>query len=165
VSDVTPFEVAIALVMLVGLVGIIVPLLPGSILIWLATVAWACVGDEPTALRWVVAGIATVLIGTALVLATTMPARSAAGAKGPPWLPWIVALGTVVGFFVAPVVGALLGGPVAAFVAETIRLRDARAGWRSAMRALRGWGLGVGVELVAGVLVIGCWAAVVLTAS
>jgi uncharacterized protein YqgC (DUF456 family) len=162
---VTRFEVAIALVMLIGLVGIVVPLVPGSIVIWFAIMAWAFVGNESVPVRAAVAGAATLLIGSALLLATTMPARSTTDETSPPWLPWIVALGTVVGFFVAPVIGGLLGGPVAAFVAESVRLRDAAAGWRSAVRALRGFGIGVAIELIAGVFAIGIWAAAVLTAS
>jgi len=160
---VTAFEALIGLAMVVGLVGIVVPLLPGSILIWIATVAWAVAGDGSLALRWTVAAVATIVIGGALYLATTMPARASASAAAPGWLPWVVALGTVVGFFVVPVLGALIGGPIAAFVAETIRLRDVRGGWRSGMRALRGYGIGVGIELAAGTLVVALWLAAVLT--
>jgi uncharacterized protein YqgC (DUF456 family) len=76
---------------------------------------------------------------------------------------WIVALGTAVGFFAIPVVGALVGGPAAAFGAEYLRLRDATAARRSAIEALKGFGIGVAIQLVAGVAIAAFWASVVIT--
>lgn len=158
----TPLEAALGLVMLVGLVGIVIPVLPGSILVWAAVVVWAFTGQQSTAVRLGVAALATALIGAALVVSTTLPARRARDENASRWAPWIVAGGTIVGFFVVPVVGALLGGPVAIFLAETVRLRDARAGWRSAGRTLRALGAGIAIELAAAVVVIGVWLAAVL---
>ena len=158
----TPLEAALGLVMLVGLAGIVIPVLPGSILVWGAVVVWAFTGQQSFAMRLGVAVLATALIGTALVVSTTLPARRARDENTSRWAAWIVAGGTIVGFFVVPVVGALLGGPVAIFLAETVRLRDARAGWRSAVRTLRALGAGIAIELAAAVVVIGVWLAAVL---
>jgi uncharacterized protein YqgC (DUF456 family) len=160
---VTPLEAGVGLVMLVGVVGIVVPVVPGSVLIWAAVVAWAFLGNEAATIRWGLAGIATVLIGAALVASTTLPARRARGEDASRWAPWIVAGGTIVGFFVVPVVGGLLGGPVAIFLAETVRLRDAAAGWRSAVSTLRALGAGIAIELAAGLVVIALWLVAVVT--
>jgi uncharacterized protein YqgC (DUF456 family) len=159
---VTPLEAVLGLAMLVGLVGILIPVLPGSLLVWAAVVVWAFAGEQSTAVRVGVAAAATALTGVALVVSTTLPARRARDENASRWAAWIVAAGTIVGFFVVPVVGALLGGPVAIFLAETVRLRDARAGWRSAVRTLRALGAGIAIELAAAVVVIGVWLAAVL---
>jgi uncharacterized protein YqgC (DUF456 family) len=158
---VTPLEAVLGLVMLVGVVGIFVPVLPGSVIVWAAIVVWAVAGQGSPIARWGVAAAATALIGVALVVSTTLPARSA-GVGAPRYLPWVVALGTIVGFFVVPVVGGFVGGPIAAFAAETVRLRDAREGWRSAVRTLKALGVGLLVELAAALIVIALWLAVVI---
>jgi len=158
---VTPLEAALGLVMLVGVVGIFVPVLPGSVIVWAAIVVWAVAGDDSLVARWAVAAAASVLLGGALVVSTTLPARSA-GVGAPRYLPWVVALGTIVGFFVVPLVGGFIGGPIAAFAAETVRLRDPTQGWRSAVRTLKGLGLGLLVELTAALIVIALWLGVVI---
>jgi uncharacterized protein YqgC (DUF456 family) len=67
------------------------------------------------------------------------------------------ALGAVVGFFVVPVVGALLGGPAGIFVAELARVREPSRAWASTLEALKGVGLGIVVQFVAGVAMIAVW--------
>jgi uncharacterized protein YqgC (DUF456 family) len=157
---VTPLELIVALMMLVGLVGIVIPVLPGILLVWAAVLVWAIGGDGSDVARWAVFAVATAVAGTAAVLSTILPGRRAAAAGAPRSLTWIVALGTAVGFFVIPVVGALIGGPVAAYVAELLRLRDARRAWRSAVEALKGFGIGVAIQLTAGVAIVAAWAIV-----
>ncbi|HSL09962.1 MAG TPA: DUF456 domain-containing protein [Actinomycetota bacterium] len=154
----TSLELLVGLAILVGLAGIVIPVLPGLLLVWGAVVVWAIVGDGSDVARWIVAAVATAVAGTAAVLAAILPGRRAAAAGAPRSLMWVVALGTVVGFFVIPVVGALVGGPVAAYVAEYLRLRDGRAAWASAIGALKGFGIAVALQLLAGVVVALAWA-------
>ena len=146
----------------VGIVGTVVPLLPGLVLVWLAVLLWAIAGEGSDAARWVVVAMATVIAGVALVVATVVPGRRAASSGAPRSLVWIVALGTLVGFFVIPVIGALVGGPIAAFVAELLRLRDPQAAWRSSLEALKGLGIGVAIQLGAGVSIAAIWLVAVL---
>jgi uncharacterized protein YqgC (DUF456 family) len=141
----------------VGLVGTVIPVLPGILLVWAAVLVWAIAGDGSDVGRWVVLAVATAVAGTAVVLSTILPGRRAAAIGAPRSLMWIVALGTLVGFFVIPVVGALVGGPVAAYVAELVRLRDPGAAWRSAVAALKGFGIGVAIQLVGGVTIAVTW--------
>jgi uncharacterized protein len=68
----------------------------------------------------------------------------------------------VLGFFLVPVVGALLGFPAGIFVAERIRLQDGRAARVTTIATLRGIGIGIGIQLVAGVGMIAIWVAAVL---
>lgn len=153
----TSLELIVALMMLVGLVGIVVPVLPGILLVWAGVLVWAIGGDGSDVVRWGVLAFATAVAGTALVLSTILPGRRAAAAGAPRSLTWIVALGTAVGFFVIPVVGALIGGPVAAYLAELLRLRDPARAWRSAVEALKGFGIGVAIQLSAAVAIVATW--------
>jgi uncharacterized protein YqgC (DUF456 family) len=68
----------------------------------------------------------------------------------------------VIGFFVVPVIGALIGFPVGVFVAELVRHRHPGPAWRATWVALKGVGIGIAIQLGAGVVMIGVWLAAVL---
>ena len=91
-----------------------------------------------------------------------MPARraSAAGAARPSLVAGVA--GMVAGFFLIPVVGALIGFPAGIYVAELTRLHDAGAARATTIATIRGVGVGIAIQLVAGVAMIGIWAAAVL---
>jgi uncharacterized protein YqgC (DUF456 family) len=151
------FEALIAIVMLVGLVGVLIPVLPGLVVIWLAGVVWA-LGEEGGAVAWAVVAVMTVLGAVGVAATSVLAGRRAARAGAPGWVLAVGAAGTIVGFFVIPIVGALVGGPVAIFLAEAARLRDVGLAWRSTVEVLKGIGIGVAVEFVAGVAMIAVWA-------
>lgn len=151
-------EILVAVAMLVGLAGVVIPFLPGLPLIVGAVVVWAIAGDAGGS-GWLVAVVvAGIGVGTMLV-ASTLPARRSLDAGVPPWVLAVAAVGVVVGFFAIPVVGALVGGPIALFVAELARRREVPAAWRSTKEALVGIGLGIGIQLAAGVAMVAVWLA------
>jgi uncharacterized protein len=157
---ITATNVIVLLAMLVGTVGIVVPVLPGLFVVWGATLVWAL--ERQDGPGWLVLGIATVMYAVGLVAQYLLPGRRmrSAGVEG-----WIVAIAlavAVVGFFVIPVVGLVIGGVAAVFLAELNRLGDAGSAWRSTRAVLLGVGLGVLIELTAGLLAILVWVAGVL---
>ena len=95
------------------------------------------------------AAVLTVLLVIATVVKYVLPARSATGAGAPRRTLLLGVPGAVVGFFVIPVVGLLVGGVGAVFLAELLRLGDAAAAWRSTWAVLVGVGIGMLVELAA----------------
>ncbi len=150
------FDVLVGIAMLVGLTGTVLPILPGIVLIMGAALIWAVFGGAG-AVGWV----ATVLIlgiGVVAIVANYLvPARMAAKAGAPRWVLLVGAAGVVVGFFVIPVVGALVGGPIAIYITELVRLGDLKEAWRSTWEALKGVGIGIAIHLAAGVVMIGLW--------
>jgi len=72
-------------------------------------------------------------------------------------------VGAVIGFFVIPVVGALVGFPAGIFVAELGRVRDVRAAWRATWEAIKGLGMGIAIGFAAGIVMIGVWVFAVFT--
>lgn len=58
--------------------------------------------------------------------------------------------GAVAGFFLIPVLGLPVGFVVGVYLAELARLRDGRAAWRSTRTAVVAIGIGMLVELAAG---------------
>lgn len=147
--------VVTALVMLVGLVGIVVPVLPGLLLVLLATLGWAYVHPQPQA--WIVFGVSAVLYAVGVTAQYLLPGRRMRReGVGTATLVLAVLLG-VVGFFVVPVVGAVLGFVLGVFLVELSRRRDGAAAWRSTLVALRAVLHSMGIELAAGFAIVAVW--------
>lgn len=149
-------EVIVAVAIAVGLVGILVPVLPGSILVVGAVLVWAGTTGGPTA--WVVFAVATTLIAAGTVVKYLLPGRRLQDAGIPASTQWIgVALG-VVGFFVVPVVGLVLGFVLGVYLAELRRVGSARA-WPSTVHSLKAAGLSIVIELGAALAATLVWVA------
>jgi uncharacterized protein len=154
--------VLVGLVILVGLAGVLLPMLPGLLLCWGAVLVWALV--ERTAVAWTVLAVATLLFATSQVVKYLVPGRRLRSA-GVPW--GSMAAGGVlaaVGFFVIPVVGAVAGFVGGVYGAERLRLHTHAAAWPSTVRAMQAVGLSMLIELVAGLLIGTVWLAAVLLA-
>ncbi len=154
-------ELLIALVMIAGIVGVVVPVLPGLVLVWVAGLAWVWLDGAGPA-RIATGVLLTVLLVVGTVAKYALPARSATGAGAPRSTLVLGAVGAVVGFFVIPVVGVVVGGVAAVFLAELNRLRDARTAWQSTWVVLRAVGVGMLIELATAVLMFGAWIGAVL---
>jgi uncharacterized protein YqgC (DUF456 family) len=159
VSDLGVVVVGAAVV--TGIVGVVIPVLPGALLAWAAIAGWALAVGSTTA--WVVLAVATLLIGGAQVVKLLVPGRRLRDAgitRGSIVAGLILA---VAGFFLIPVVGFFVGFPLGVYLAERRRLRLHAPAWRSTREALRAIGLSIVIELSATVLAAGAWLAAVLT--
>jgi uncharacterized protein len=144
------------LAILIGILGVIVPVLPGLALCWLGVLAWAVFGDAGWG-RWVVLAVATVIALAGTVVKYAWPGRDLSR-SGVPNTSLIAggALG-LVGFFVVPVVGLVLGFVLGLWLAERVRLGDSALAWPGTRRALRAVGLAMAIELTAAVGIAGLW--------
>ncbi len=152
--------ILVAIAIAVGLAGILFPLLPGTLLIWAAIAVWAYL--EHTTVSWVVLGIATAVLGAGILVKYLWPARrmKAADVSGRTLAAGAV-LG-IVGFFVIPVAGLLVGFVLGVYLAELVQRRDQRRAWASTVHAVKGVALSVGVELVAALIAAAAWVVGVL---
>jgi uncharacterized protein YqgC (DUF456 family) len=153
--------VLVGLAIATGIVGIVVPVLPGGLLAWAAIAVWAFAVESATG--WAVLALATVVIGGAQVVKVLVPGRrlrDAGVAKRS-----IVAgvMLAVVGFFVVPVVGLFIGFPLGVYLEERRRLGEHVSAWGSTREALRAMGLSIVIELSGTVIAAGAWLAAVLT--
>lgn len=154
-------EILVALAIAVGLTGILVPALPGSLLIGAAVVAWALERGGATA--WAVTAVALGLLVTGTVVKYLVPGRRLQRAGVPTSTLLAGAALGVVGFFLVPVVGLLLGFVLGVYLVEWRRL-GGRDAWPATVHALKATGLGILIELAFGVLAAATWAiGVVLT--
>ncbi len=148
-------EVLVGLVILVGLIGIIVPILPGVILIFGAIAVWAFVTGGATA--WTILAIATVLLVISGVVKYTWPGKNIKAAGVPNRTLLIGAVLGIIGFFVVPVIGLVLGFVLGVYLSELQRLPNEQQARRSTGHALKGVGLSILIELFGALLATGVW--------
>jgi uncharacterized protein YqgC (DUF456 family) len=153
---VSVLEFAVAVAIAIGLLGIIVPILPGALLILGAILVWATELGERTG--WIVLAVAVLLTVIGAIAKYAVPGRHLKELGIPSSTQWTgVALG-LVGFFVIPVIGLFIGFVLGVYLAEHRRL-GARAAWPSTVAALRAAGLSILIELIAGMLTAAVWVA------
>ena len=152
--------VLVALVIAIGLAGIVVPILPGGLLVFGAIAVWAVV--ERSTVGWVTLAIAAALFVAAEVIKYAWPVKRMRAADVRTSILLIGAVCGIVGFFVIPVIGLLIGFVLGVFVAEFVTRRDAAVAWASTVHALKGVALAVGVELTGALLAAATWAVAVL---
>jgi uncharacterized protein YqgC (DUF456 family) len=142
--------------MAVGVLGVVLPLLPGLLLIWAAGLWWT-IADGGGPARWAVFAVLTALLVAGTVTKYVLPARSAAARGAPASTLLAGAVGAVIGFFVIPVVGLVVGGVAGIFLAELARLGDTRQAGIATRAALVAIGVGVLVELTAALAMVLTW--------
>ncbi|HUP98853.1 MAG TPA: DUF456 domain-containing protein [Aeromicrobium sp.] len=142
-------SVVASLVILLGLAGIIVPVLPGTILIGAAIVGWAAFTGGEAA--WVAAGIAVALLVIGALVKFAVPHRRLRDVGVPTSTIVIGGILGILGFFAIPVIGLFLGFVGGVWLAEARRLgvRNARPSTKSAIGAV---GLSILIELAFGLL-------------
>lgn len=148
-------ELACGLLILVGLFGIVVPVLPGTLLVALGIGIWAT--EQGSWEAWTTFGVAAVLLLSGTLLKYAIPGRRLK-ATVPTSTLVVGGVGALVGFFVIPVVGVLVGFPVGVYAAERVRLGGAGA-WPSTKAALTAMGLSVLIEMVAALAATAVWIA------
>jgi uncharacterized protein YqgC (DUF456 family) len=150
-----PVETLLAgLLVVAGLVGVVVPVLPGLLLVLAGIALWAVPRND--AVGWTVLGVAAAVVALGTVAKYALPGARmrAAGVPGRTLLAGGV-LG-IVGFFVVPVVGLVLGFVLGVYLAELARLGRAGA-WPSTRTALGAVGWSLLIELAAGLVATAVW--------
>ena len=147
-------------VMLVGLLGLIVPVFPGLVVMWLATLAYAiiqAVSHNMTWVDWMLFGFITLLMLAGNVVDNIIIAQKMRGHKIP-WSSIIISYiaGIVFSFIFTPVVG-LLASPVALLGVEFVRHRDFQEALESTKVYMIGWGSAFAVRFAIGLVMIVFW--------
>ncbi|GGQ54782.1 DUF456 domain-containing protein [Couchioplanes azureus] len=151
----TTVTVIAGVAMLVGVLGVVIPVLPGLLLCWAAVLLWALLGDASGG-RWLVLALATVVALGGTVAKYLWPGRRLKNTGVPTSSLAAGGLLGLVGFFVVPVVGLVLGFVLGLFLAERARLGPGQAG-PSTRGALTAVGLSMLVEFAAALGVAVVW--------
>lgn len=149
--------VLVALAIFVGLIGIVVPLLPGTLLVFGAIAVWAVLENNVTG--WVTLGLVAALLAVSTLIKYLWPVRRMRAAEVSTWSLVAGAVLGIVGFFVIPVLGLVIGFVLGIYLAELGKRHDQRVAWTSTKHALKGVALSVGVELCGALLATAVWVA------
>jgi hypothetical protein len=152
--------VACGVLVLAGVLGSAVKVVPGPLLVAAGVLVWAVA--ERSVLGWVVLGVVVALLAAGQVLQYLLAGKRLKGSGIPRRSIAAAVLAGVVGFFVVPVVGLFLFFVLGLYLAELARLRDPAAALPSTRTALGAIGVLVLVELTASLLAAGTWLAAVL---
>ncbi|GGM29722.1 MULTISPECIES: DUF456 domain-containing protein [Micromonospora] len=151
-----------ALAIVAGLAGVVVPGLPALPLCWGGVLFWAIFGGAGPG-RWAVLAAATVIALVGTVVKFAWPGRNLQRTGVPTSTLLAGAVLGIVGFFVIPVIGLVIGFVGGVFAAERLRLGDSRLAWPATKHAVAATGLAIMIEFTAGVLIGVVWVFGLLT--
>jgi uncharacterized protein YqgC (DUF456 family) len=149
-------EVLTLTFMLFGLFGLIIPVIPGLVIIWVAALGYGIASGFGT-LGWIMFAIISLLMVAGSVIDNVLMGTQARQ-SGASWVSIAAALVFgIAGNFVLPVIGGLIAALLALFIAEWIR----RKNWRESLKSVGGmaWGCGWAfvIRFIMGVVMIGLW--------
>lgn len=152
-----PVEILILLLMAIGVLGIVIPVLPGLVIVLLGVLLYAL--GEQSRLGWILFAVAAAIYLAGVVLQWAVPGQRMrrAGVRTSTLLVG-VACALVMGF-VLPVIGLFLGFPLGIFLVSLARSRDRHEAWGATKHALRAVGTNILIELVTAFVIIGAFVA------
>lgn len=143
--------------MLVGLFGLIVPVFPGIVVIWLAALVYGILSGG--FVGW---GIFLFILITLFMIAGTLVDNvlvSAGAVKGGASMRsmWVGIAAGIIFTVILPPLGGIIAAPLAVLLLEYRRHHE----WGKAVQALRGmavgWGMAFVVRFGMGIVMIGLW--------
>jgi uncharacterized protein len=137
----------------VGLVGTLIPLLPGSLLMWLAIFFYALLYGFET-LTWggfALISLIALVTGTADIWLTLLGAKKG-GASRRSQLFGL--LGAIIGTFIVPLLGTIIGYMAGILLAEYQKRQDWNLALRASLGGLAGYGIASLIQFGGGLLMI-----------
>lgn len=147
--------------MVVGMIGMVVPIIPGTILIWLGVLGYAIVENfqaiDPITL--IIISLIGLITGTADIWLALLGARSG-GASG--LSIFYGMLGGILGFIVLgtviPIIGGLIGGVIGYALGILLGQYQKHKDWNLAIKAsfggIVGWGVATVVQIIGGIMMV-----------
>ncbi|MEA2007981.1 MAG: DUF456 domain-containing protein [Chloroflexota bacterium] len=150
------FHVFIFLVMLGGLMISALPIVPGTVVIWLAALVYGLVAGFGTLGAWLFAFLTLLTIASVLVDNVLMGAK--AHEAGASWLSMGGALlAGVVGSFIFPPLGGVIAAPLVLYLLEVMRLKESSEAWEITKGLLTGFGLSSLVRFGMALVMVCMW--------
>lgn len=142
------------LLMLSGLIGVIIPMLPGLFLVWLgvAVYVWQTGFEVVSIPLFLFISLLILFAGTSDVWLPYFGAQRSGAAKRSYLLSTV---GAIIGSFLLPVIGTIIGFVLGLFLGEYWKHRDTGTAVQVSWGGLKGYGIATLIQLIAGVLIIG----------
>ncbi|MGB9674296.1 MAG: DUF456 domain-containing protein [Anaerolineales bacterium] len=143
-------------VILIGLLGLIIPIFPGLVVIWLGTLSYGIAKGFSTS-GWIWFGVISLLMIVGSLVDNILMGAGARKGGASWWTIGIALMAGLIGTILLPPLGGIILAPLVVFALELWRQR----GWREAGKALGGlavgWGLTFFVRFGLGLLMMICW--------
>ena len=141
--------------MVLGLIGILVPLIPGMLLIWLAVVFYTGFpgGLSYLSPTFIIITLVALVTGTADFWLPLLGART----TGASWHALLLGtIGAIAGLFwiPIPILGSIIGYALGVLLGQYWKLGDWGLAVRASIGGLAGWGIATAIQLGAGLLII-----------
>lgn len=150
-----------AVLMALGLAGVVLPFLPGLPIIWGGALIYG-ITTTFGSVGWA-AMIAITLLGViGMAAGFVLPDRAGAAAGASRSTRLFAGVLGLVGFFVVPVIGFPLGACLGVLAAQYRRTDDWDGAVRSTVAVLKGFGVGMLAEMGAGFAMVLVWVAWVI---
>ena len=146
----------VILAFVVGLLGTVLPVIPGLIVIWLGALYYAAVVvgfDAFSPWVFVLITIVGLVAGTSNIWLAALGART----TGASWRTLIIGfIGAILGTFFLPIplVGTIVGYAAGLVLSEYVRLGELRPALKSAFGGMVGWGISTVFEFAGGLAMI-----------
>lgn len=154
------FEVLTFAVLIFGLLGLLIPVFPGLVVMWIAILVYAIVQasiGNMTWVSWLLFALITLLMIGGNISDNIIIAKHVRD-KDVPWssILWSFAAGIVVSLFFTPIMG-IIASPVALYLAEWRRLKDKALAMANTKAWMTGWGWSVAARMGIGAVMIAFW--------
>ncbi len=142
--------------MLVGLFGLVVPIFPGLVVMWLAALGYGLAKGFGTLGIVLFVLITLLMVGGSLADNLLMGVGARQG--GASWWAILVAvIAGIVGTILFPPFGGIIAAPLAVLVLEFVRIGDWDKAWQAFRGLVKGFGLAYVIRLVIGIGIMGLW--------
>ncbi|MEU0245434.1 DUF456 domain-containing protein [Streptomyces sp. NPDC006235] len=152
----------VGLVILLGLYGVLLPAVPGSLLVWAAVMWWALKDPQPVA-WWILVGV-TALMFVSQGVRWALPPRRLRASRATHRMLSYAGAGSTLGFVLLPVIGSIPGFLAGIYLAERLRLGRHAEAVAAVRTVMRSGGSGVLAELFTCQLVAAAWVGAVFGA-
>jgi uncharacterized protein len=147
-------------VLIVGLLGLLIPVFPALVVMWLATLIYALIENAAGRMAWIdwlLFALITALMLFGSVIDNIIIARKMRG-QSIPWGSIAMAFlaGIIASVFLTPLIG-MLASPLSLFGVEYLRLHDRKLAFTSAKTYMIAWGWSFAAVFGVGVLMIILW--------
>lgn len=153
-------EITVFLTLLFGLFGLLIPVFPGLVVMWIATLIYAIVQasiGNMTWVGWTLFILITILMIGGNIVDNIIIAKHMRD-KDIPWssILWSFAAGIVASFTLTPIVG-IIASPIGLFLAEWRRLKDKSLAFANTKAWMTGWGWSLAARFGIGLVMIIFW--------
>ncbi len=149
-------EATVLAVMTIGLLGLLFPIIPGLVIIWVAALGWGLYAGFGV-LGWIMFALITILMIAGSIIDNILMGTKAHESGAPWWVILVALVAGVIGNIFLPIIGGIVAALLALFLVEYARRKDAKKALTSMKGMVIGCGWAILIRFIMGLFMIGFW--------